>query len=64
MVIRIFALSISGRPHYKKWYGPLLYQQGEVIAAPYEYRSAVADYKGQGGAYYATAGKSDFEGVR
>ena len=37
----LFALSASARPHYKKYYGPMLHEV-VVIPAPYEYRSEVA----------------------
>lgn len=48
----LFALSLSGRPHYKKWYGPIL---SDVVTtpAPHEYRSGLADYSGQGADHYA-----------
>lgn len=48
----LFALSASARPHYKKFFGPLL-ADVVMIEAPYEYRSAVADYARDGGEYYA-----------
>jgi adenosylmethionine-8-amino-7-oxononanoate aminotransferase len=48
----LFALSASARPHYKKYYGPMLHEL-VVIPAPYEYRSQVADYAQDGGEYYA-----------
>jgi adenosylmethionine-8-amino-7-oxononanoate aminotransferase len=48
----LFALSASARPHYKKFFGPLL-SDVVMIPAPYEYRSEVKDYKGNGGAYYS-----------
>ncbi len=47
----LFALSASARPHYKKFFGPLL-SDVEMIEAPYEYRSPV-DYESQGADYYA-----------
>ncbi|HZH04824.1 MAG TPA: aminotransferase class III-fold pyridoxal phosphate-dependent enzyme, partial [Myxococcaceae bacterium] len=48
----LFALSLSGRPHYKKWYGPLL---SEVVTtpAPHAYRSGLADYARDGAEHYA-----------
>jgi hypothetical protein len=48
----LYALSLSGRPHYKKLYGPML---SEVLttAAPYPYRSGLADYERDGAAHYA-----------
>lgn len=47
----LYALSASARPHYQKFFGPLL-SQVVMIDAPYPYRSAVADYAGQGADYY------------
>lgn len=49
----LYALSASARPHYKTYYGPLLHDV-VTIPAPYEYRSEVADYSKDGGAYYAS----------
>ncbi|WP_044246843.1 aminotransferase family protein [Chondromyces apiculatus] len=48
----LFALSLSGRPHYKKFFGPLL---SEVVttAAPYPYRSGLQDYAREGADHYA-----------
>lgn len=48
----LFALSASGRPHYRTLYGPLL---SSVIttSAPYPYRSGLADYARDGAAHYA-----------
>ncbi|MFY0574971.1 aspartate aminotransferase family protein [Cystobacter fuscus] len=48
----LYALSMSGRPHYKKFFGPLL---SEVITtpAPYPYRSGLADYARDGAEHYA-----------
>ncbi len=48
----LFALSISGRPHYKKVYGPLL-SDVVTISSPYPYRAAVDDYEADGAAHYA-----------
>jgi adenosylmethionine-8-amino-7-oxononanoate aminotransferase len=48
----LYALSASARPHYKTYYGPLLHDV-VTIAAPYEYRSQVADYAKDGGEHYA-----------
>lgn len=48
----LYALSHSGRPHYKKYYGPML-TEVVTVPAPYGYRSAVEDYEGKGGEYYA-----------
>ncbi len=47
----LYALSMSGRPHYKKLYGPLL---SEVVttASPYPYRSGLASYERDGAAHY------------
>jgi adenosylmethionine-8-amino-7-oxononanoate aminotransferase len=33
----LYALSASGRPHYKKWFGPLL-NEVLTVSAPYQYR--------------------------
>ncbi|MDC0713357.1 aspartate aminotransferase family protein [Stigmatella sp. ncwal1] len=48
----LYALSLSGRPHYKKFFGPLL---SEVVTtpAPYPYRSGLEDYARDGASYYA-----------
>ncbi|AKT37799.1 aspartate aminotransferase family protein [Chondromyces crocatus] len=48
----LYALSMSGRPHYKRFFGPLL---SEVVttAAPYPYRSGLDDYEREGAAHYA-----------
>jgi hypothetical protein len=48
----LYALSLSGRPHYKKLYGPML---SEVVttASPYPYRSGLDDYERDGAAHYA-----------
>lgn len=48
----LYALSASGRPHYKKYYGPLLHDI-TAIPAPYEYRSEVPDYQESGAEHYA-----------
>jgi adenosylmethionine-8-amino-7-oxononanoate aminotransferase len=47
----LYALSLSGRPHYKKLYGPML---SEVVttASPYPYRSGLADYEREGADHY------------
>ena len=47
----LYALSMSGRPHYKKLYGPML---SEVVttSSPYPYRSGLADYDRDGAAHY------------
>ncbi len=47
----LYALSMSGRPHYKKLYGPML---SEVVttASPYPYRSGLTDYDRDGADYY------------
>ncbi len=47
----LYALSASGRPHYKKVYGPLL-SPVITISAPYGYRCPV-DYEKEGAEYYA-----------
>jgi adenosylmethionine-8-amino-7-oxononanoate aminotransferase len=48
----LYALSASGRPHYRKLYGPLL---SEVVTtpAPYPYRSGLDDYARDGAEHYA-----------
>ncbi|MBY0370587.1 aminotransferase class III-fold pyridoxal phosphate-dependent enzyme [bacterium] len=46
-----YALSASGRPHYKKLFGPLL-SKVATVSAPYGYRCPV-DYETQGAAHYA-----------
>ncbi len=48
----LYALSMSGRPHYKKLYGPML---SEVVTtpSPYPYRSGLADYEKDGADHYA-----------
>lgn len=48
----LYALSASGRPHYKKWFGPLL-SEVSTVSAPYGYRAPVADYDKDGAAFYA-----------
>ena len=48
----MLALSASGRPHYKKYYGPWL-TDITVIPATYEYRSPLKDYEKEGAEYYA-----------
>jgi len=50
----LFALSISGRPHYKKYYGPYLNEKEVCItSAPYSYRSEVENYESNGAKHYA-----------
>ncbi|QDE71245.1 MULTISPECIES: aspartate aminotransferase family protein [Myxococcus] len=48
----LYALSLSGRPHYKQFFGPML---AEVVAtpAPYPYRSGLEDYTRDGAEHYA-----------
>jgi adenosylmethionine-8-amino-7-oxononanoate aminotransferase len=46
-----YALSASGRPHYKKLFGPLL-SRVLTVRAPYGYRCPV-DYDTQGAEFYA-----------
>jgi len=46
-----FALSASGRPHYKKLFGPLLHTI-PTVSTPYEYRSPVQDFHRDATAYY------------
>lgn len=48
----LYALSISGRPHYKKLYGPML-SPVVTVASPYPYRSGLVDYERDGAEYYA-----------
>lgn len=48
----LFALSLSGRPHYKKWFGPIL-SSVVTTPAPHAYRSGLADFDGQGAEHYA-----------
>lgn len=47
----LFALSASGRPRYKKFFGPLL-SDVYMVPTPYEYRAPVFDYDKEGGDYY------------
>lgn len=48
----LYALSASGRPHYKKYFGPLLHDI-VTVSAPYGYRYAGSDYESQGAEFYA-----------
>ena len=48
----LYALSVSGRPHYKKLYGPML-SSVVSVASPYPYRSGLADYEREGAEHYA-----------
>ncbi len=48
----LYALSASGRPHYKKWFGPML-SDVLTVSAPYAYRAPVADYARDGAEHYA-----------
>ncbi|RJS22657.1 aspartate aminotransferase family protein [Corallococcus sp. H22C18031201] len=47
----LYALSLSGRPHYKTFFGPML---AEVVTtpAPYPYRSGLENYARDGAAHY------------
>ncbi|GHH02136.1 aspartate aminotransferase family protein [Comamonas sp. JC664] len=47
----LYALSLSGRPHYKTFFGPML---AEVVTtpAPYPYRSGLEDYARDGAEHY------------
>jgi adenosylmethionine-8-amino-7-oxononanoate aminotransferase len=47
----LYALSASGRPHYRKLYGPLL-STVLTTPAPYPYRSGLDDYSGAGAEHY------------
>lgn len=48
----LYALSISGRPHYKKYYGPML-SEVVTVSSPYPYRSPVDDYDMHGAQWFA-----------
>lgn len=48
----LYALSASGRPHYKTLYGPML-ADVLTISSPYPYRTPVEDYDRDGAAYHA-----------
>lgn len=48
----LYALSASGRPHYRTLYGPLL-SSILTTPAPYPYRCGLADYAREGAAHYA-----------
>ena len=48
----LYALSISGRPHYKKLYGPML-SPVVTVSSPYPYRAGLPDYERDGAAHYA-----------
>ncbi len=47
----LYALSASGRPHYRTLYGPLL-SEVLTVTAPYPYRSGLADYERDGAEHY------------
>jgi adenosylmethionine-8-amino-7-oxononanoate aminotransferase len=47
----LFALSASGRPRYKKYFGPLLHDI-YMISTPYEYRSPIQPYDEKATEYY------------
>ncbi|MBS2024518.1 MAG: aspartate aminotransferase family protein [Deltaproteobacteria bacterium] len=47
----LYALSMSGRPHYKKLYGPML-SEVVTLSSPYPYRSPVADYAKDGADHF------------
>lgn len=47
----LYALSASGRPHYRSLYGPLL-SSVLTTPAPYPYRSGLADYARDGADHY------------
>ena len=48
----LYALSASGRPHYRVLYGPLL-SEVLTVRAPYPYRSGLSDYARDGAAHHA-----------
>ncbi len=48
----LYALSASGRPHYRTMFGPLL-SSVPTTPAPYPYRSGLADYARDGAEHYA-----------
>jgi adenosylmethionine-8-amino-7-oxononanoate aminotransferase len=48
----LYALSLSGRPGYKKLFGPLL-SDVVVMPSPYPYRSGLTDYEAEGAEHYA-----------
>lgn len=48
----LYALSLSGRPHYKKYYGPML-SEVATTDSPYEYRCGLPSYQKDGAAHYA-----------
>lgn len=48
----LFALSASGRPHYRALYGPLL-SSVVTTTAPYPYRCGLPDYARDGADHYA-----------
>jgi adenosylmethionine-8-amino-7-oxononanoate aminotransferase len=48
----LYALSASGRPHYRTLYGPLL-SSVLTTPAPYPYRSGLDDYAKNGAEHYA-----------
>lgn len=47
----LFALSASGRPRYKKFFGPLLHDV-VMLQTPYEYRAPLEPYEGAGEDFY------------
>lgn len=47
----LFALSASGRPRYKKFFGPLL-SEIYMVSTPYEYRAPVDNYQTDACEYY------------
>lgn len=47
----LFALSASARPHYKKFFAPLL-SPVEMVSAPYGYRFPGENYEANGADYY------------
>ncbi|MEO5667331.1 MAG: aminotransferase class III-fold pyridoxal phosphate-dependent enzyme, partial [Bdellovibrionota bacterium] len=49
----LFALSASGRPRYKKFFGPLLHDV-VMVQTPYEYRAPLEPYEGAAEDFYVS----------
>lgn len=58
----LYALSASGRPHYKTVYGPLL-SEVVTVSSPYPYRTPVDDYAAQGADYLVAEFEAALERV-